>query len=402
VQKVGLEKHPKGNLGRIQYGTAGFRTKAELLDHVMYRMGVLATLRSKVKNGSVIGVMITASHNPAPDNGVKLVDPAGEMLEQAWEAIATQVANADDGELAKVVDQLVQDQKVDLTVEANVYIGRDTRPSSDGLSKAVLDGIEAAGGKVKDYGVVTTPQLHYFVVCENTKGAYGDPSNQGYFKKLAQAFMDFKEMFPDVGGYMNELDFDGANGVGAVSMKDFIKAINPDVLKINIYNDDVENGELLNFKCGADFVKVQQKSPESLPGIALRRCVSFDGDADRVVYFYTDKSGIFHLLDGDRIATLIASYLKQLLAESGIVLDLGLVQTAYANGSSTEYITNKLNVPVACVPTGVKHLHHKALDFDIGVYFEANGHGTVVYSQKAQDSINNSASEAKTDSGKKT
>ena len=34
-------------------------------------------------------------------------------------------------------------------------------------------------------------------------------------------------------------------------------------------------------------------------------------------------------------------------------------------------------IPVACVPTGVKHLHHKAQDFDIGVYFEANGHGTV-------------------------
>ena len=27
VQKIGLEKHPKGNQGRIQYGTAGFRTK---------------------------------------------------------------------------------------------------------------------------------------------------------------------------------------------------------------------------------------------------------------------------------------------------------------------------------------------------------------------------------------
>merc|ERR1712156_268180 len=88
----------------------------------------------------------------------------------------------------------------------------------------------------------------------------------------------------------------------------------------------------------------------------------------------------------------VAGYLKQLLAESGIILDLGLVQTAYANGSSTEYITNKLNVPVACVPTGVKHLHHEALNFDIGVYFEANGHGTVLYSDEAQDSINNAAS----------
>lgn len=41
----------------------------------------------------VIGVMITASHNPERDNGVKLVDPHGEMLEQSWEAWATKFAN---------------------------------------------------------------------------------------------------------------------------------------------------------------------------------------------------------------------------------------------------------------------------------------------------------------------
>lgn len=29
------------------------------------------------------------------------------------------------------------------------------------------------------------------------------------------------------------------------------------------------------------------------------------------------------------------------------------------------------------MPTGVKHLHHEAKNSDIGVYFEANGHGTV-------------------------
>lgn len=33
--------------------------------------------------------------------------------------------------------------------------------------------------------------------------------------------------------------------------------------------------------------------------------------------------------------------------------------------------------------TGVKHLHHAAEAFDIGVYFEANGHGTVLFSQRA-------------------
>ena len=52
------------------------------------------------------------------------------------------------------------------------------------------------------------------------------------------------------------------------------------------------------------------------------------------------------------------------------------------------------NVPVTCVPTGVKHLHHAALDFDIGVYFEANGHGTVVFSDKAMETIRDTAAKS--------
>ena len=35
--KVGSSTHPRTRDTIIGYGTAGFRTKAELLDHVMYR-----------------------------------------------------------------------------------------------------------------------------------------------------------------------------------------------------------------------------------------------------------------------------------------------------------------------------------------------------------------------------
>ena len=46
-------------------------------------------------------------------------------------------------------------------------------------------------------------------------------------------------------------------------------------------------------------------------------------------------------------------------------------------------------LPVTCVPTGVKHLHHAAAErYDIGVYFEANGHGTVLFSSSAQRTVN--------------
>lgn len=41
------------------------------------------------------------------------------------------------------------------------------------------------------------------------------------------------------------------------------------------------------------------------------------------------------------------------------------------------------------MPTGVKWLHHKAIEYDIGVYFEANGHGTVVFKPEAKEKIRN-------------
>lgn len=95
-------------------------------------------------------------------------------------------------------------------------------------------------------------------------------------------------------------------------------------------------------QCGADYVKSQQKFPNGLPVQPDVRCCSVDGDADRIVYYYVDGSEKFHLMDGDRIATLVAGFIRELLQQTGIDLKMGLVQTAYANGASTDYISSKL------------------------------------------------------------
>lgn len=58
----------------------------------MFRTGILATLRSRAIKG-IVGVMITASHNPEEDNGLKIIEPDGSMLEQSWEILATKIAN---------------------------------------------------------------------------------------------------------------------------------------------------------------------------------------------------------------------------------------------------------------------------------------------------------------------
>ena len=47
---------------------------------------------------------------------------------------------------------------------------------------------------------------------------------------------------------------------------------------------------------------------------------------------------------------------------------------------------------MTCVSTGVKHLHHAARRFDIGVYFEANGHGTVLFSPFALEKMRSAQS----------
>ncbi|XP_058120303.1 phosphoacetylglucosamine mutase [Anopheles ziemanni] len=368
----------------IQYGTAGFRSHADNLDYVMYRMGVLAALRSRAKASQAIGVMITASHNPEHDNGVKLIDPLGEMLEQRWEKLATDLVNVPDGELEAEVARICEQEKIDNNEQAKVFVGMDTRYHSPQLSRAVVNGVLALKGTVTEFGIVTTPMLHYFVTCTNTQNAYGLPTEEGYMNKLITAFKTLRGDSTENGNYKNQLFYDGANGVGSLKMLGFIKKLNGS-LNVKVFNS---NGKI-NFKCGADFVKTNHRVPEALPEDALPngRCVSVDGDADRVVYYFTDSDGVFHLLDGDRIATLLAGYLKDLIEKCGVKLEMGLVQTAYANGASTDYIVNQMKIPVSCTRTGVKHLHHKALDYDIGVYFEANGHGTIIYSNKAKDAI---------------
>jgi len=142
---------------------------------------------------------------------------------------------------------------------------------------------------------------------------------------------------------------------------------------------------------------------DSAGGVAGQLWASFDGDADRVVMFFSQPSA-FGLLDGDKMACLLAKWIAQMLVKANLTLSLGVVQTAYANGASTIYLKKALaevggKWEIACVATGVKYLHHRALDFDVGVYFEANGHGTVLFSDAARSVIAKTAKAEKAAGG---
>jgi phosphoacetylglucosamine mutase len=130
-------------------------------------------------------------------------------------------------------------------------------------------------------------------------------------------------------------------------------------LPVRLVCTDIEDATSLNYNCGADYVKTGQRLPPAMSDILKpgQRACSLDGDADRVVFYYlsggadeatrgSKSEGKFRLLDGDKIATLAAGFIGDLVRQAGLAekLKIGVVQTAYANGSSTAYLKKAVSI----------------------------------------------------------
>ncbi|CAN6712352.1 unnamed protein product [Malus baccata var. baccata] len=379
---------------KLSYGTAGFRADASILQSTVYRVGILAALRA-VSTQSVIGLMITASHNKVSDNGIKVADPSGGMLSQDWEPFADTLANArDPQQLVHLIAEFAESKKIALdgAKSVEILVARDTRPSGESLVEAAKQGISSILGAVAhDLGILTTPQLHWMVRARN-KGL--KVSDIDYFKQLSSSFRCLVDLIPG-GIHPSDVDdklvVDGANGVGGEKLELLKMMLNG--LVIETRNSGKGGGGVLNEGVGADYVQKEKVAPCSFgPQDVGIRCASLDGDADRLVYFIVPSrsSNKIELVDGDKILSLFAIFIKEQLSILSKEIDvngnndyqcrLGIVQTAYANGASTDYL-KQLGLEVTFTPTGVKYLHEKAAEYDIGIYFEANGHGTILFSE---------------------
>lgn len=189
---------------------------------------------------------------------------------------------------------------------------------------------------------------------------------------------------------------DCAHGVGALQLTKLAKDLG-DSLHVEVLNTP-SDGEL-NRDCGAEFVEKRRAPPAgvSLDADRGKRFCSLDGDADRLVFHYIDEqSGEWHLLDGNKIACLFADFFAEKLRALELLdapdgssqVTFGVVQTAYANGASTRFLESR-GIRVLRAKTGVKHCHHVAVsNFDVAVYFEANGHGTVVLRDSLVEKLN--------------
>lgn len=255
----------KGKPVHFSYGTAGFRTLGSHMDRLCFRIGILVAIRAKLHGSS--GLMITASHNPKDDNGVKIIECNGDILPMSWEEISEELVNSND--LGKTLERIfdkfnISQDSFDYTSTEHVGFAIDTRDSGPQLVEAAMEACKILKIQTTFFGQCTTPQLHWLV----SVGAREPQSAYSYTQYFADMFQWFLSEcdHPEKVNYQSELTLDCANGIGAfwiakmMEQPEFISQIEQ-VLKIKLINTNYKKTEDLNLNCGAEYVHKDQKLP---------------------------------------------------------------------------------------------------------------------------------------------
>ncbi|KAI5153270.1 phosphoacetylglucosamine mutase [Enteropsectra breve] len=370
IQQKGVHNHNLKRPGAAAYyGTAGYRLNTGDLNNVLCRASVIAYIRSATFAGKYIGLYITASHNPPDYNGLKFVDYNGNMLDESWEINSDELVNAADNDFKQVINKIFRQNSnysnMQDSIYGNVIIGRDTRDTGDSLTKNIKEVLGTYRCNVFDYGVVSCPEMHYLIRKCNEAGQIVEKSL--YVENLHEKYTELKAL----SGNDVATGIDTANGVAGVKINELLEIDGE--MNIEVLNNP-ETG-ILNKDCGADYVKTHKSAPKVREG-KHRLTASFDGDVDRLI-FYENSGKIF---DGDAQAVFLAEYIGNELEKEQINCSIGVILSFYSNMGAVEYLQNKTKVVFA--QTGVKNFVKEAKNFDIGIYFEPNGHGSVHFSRK--------------------
>lgn len=122
---------------------------------------------------------------------------------------------------------------INSAVRAQIAIGRDTRESGREICENIKSTLQEFNCKVHDYGIVTTPELHFLVRRSNIENKIVE--KETYVKHMASMFLKLT----NITGQNCFMSVDTANGVAESKLREINKLMD-NKLRFNILNK--ENG----------------------------------------------------------------------------------------------------------------------------------------------------------------
>ena len=258
-----------------------------------------------------------------------------------------------------------------LAREGSILLGRDDRPSSPALARAVARGAASCGGKVNAVGLVTTPALYYLLsvsdcaVAVMVTASHNPPEHNGLkvFTKRGkptenerreiEARMSAVSLKPSSFPYGEEdalspyveyvkRKIGRLEGVRAVvdlacgagcALRDLYATLGA---KTTVLNAEAK-GDRINRGCGALHPEICRQEVLK-QGADLG--VTIDGDGDRIVAI--TRSG--KILDGDHITYLMALRMKA----KGALKRNKVAMTVMTNGGVLKSLTQNGVTPISC------------------------------------------------------
>ncbi|MBA3320938.1 MAG: phosphoglucosamine mutase [Pyrinomonadaceae bacterium] len=195
------------------------------------------------------GVVVSASHNPYADNGIKIFAPTGRKLDDATERL----------------------------IEADIY--------------------ETQGSTTAGPAVVATTDFGARIFSPLVEG---HARNEQGAAKLRQRYMDYlaDEIASDLRLDGWQMVVDCANGAAWQIAPELFRHLGAEVEAFGV----APNGRNINFECGSLYV---ERLCEKVVGAGAQLGVAFDGDADRALF--VDARG--QIVDGDATLWVLAQML---------------------------------------------------------------------------------------------
>jgi len=270
------------------------------------------------------GVVISASHNPYQDNGIKIFLPTGKKIDQSVER-----------EIEKDIFQSPKSQ---------VQSSKSDLPRQGILTPQLRQRIEMLQ--------MTTAELSDLIQqeTESNKNKAVEMQNQ-YLDYLAD---EFKEL--DLANF--KMVVDCANGAACELAPKLFSRFGAEIIAVN----NTPDGKNINENCGSLHLEnLQSKVLEEKANFG----VAFDGDADRSLF--VDEQG--NLVDGDAVLWIMANHLQA----AGKLNNQTVVATVMSN-IGLEIALDSKNIKLLRTAVGDKYVLAELLKTGSSIGGEQSGH----------------------------